>query len=73
MFAIINGLPYLIHDGKAIPVSIKANGDFTYDTSKATDTDVKGVYTVTEVLAKCGAVSSIKEAKKTTKQDTVKK
>jgi len=58
-FAIIKGLPYLIHKGKAIPVSIKANGDFAYDEKQAKKTKEVGRYSVREILAKCDKLSSL--------------
>ncbi|MGL5514969.1 MAG: hypothetical protein ACRDBM_17280 [Sporomusa sp.] len=67
MFGIIDGLPYLIHEGKAIPVEIKANGDYSHDETKAVKTDVKGVYSVREIIAKCETLSSLSKAKKKTK------
>jgi len=67
MFAIIDGLPYLIHNGMAIPVEIKENGDYSYDVKKAAESDAKGVYTVREILAKCDKLSSVPKAKATKK------
>lgn len=67
-FAIENGMPYLISNGKAYPVDIK-DGVVTYDTKTASMTNSEGGYSLDEVVAKCGKnVSSIK---KTTKKSEV--
>jgi len=63
MFGIIKGLPYLIHKGMAIPVKIEHNGDYSYNAAKGKKTDVKGIYTAKEVLAKCEILSSLEEKK----------
>lgn len=58
-FAIENGLPYLISNGRAYPVEIK-NGSVRYDKENGTLANSRGVYTLEEVCAKCGKeVSSI--------------
>lgn len=60
MFAIIDGLPYLIHKGMAIPVNIKPNGDYKPEPSQAFSTEEIGRYTTREILAKCKNLSSVK-------------
>ena len=69
-FAIENGMPYLISNGRAYPVEIK-NGSVRYDKENATLTSLQGVYTLEEVCAKCGKeVSSIpKRRRKTTEEE----
>lgn len=63
-FAIENGMPYLISNGRAYPVEIK-NGSVRYDKENATLANLQGVYTLEEIWAKCGKeVSSIKKRKK---------
>ena len=63
-FAIENGMPYLISNGRAYPVEIK-NGSVRYDKENATLANSQGVYTLEEVCAKCGKeVSSIKKRRK---------
>lgn len=58
-FSIENGMPYLISNGRAYPVEIK-NGSVRYDKEDSTLANLKGVYTLEEVCAKCGKeVSSI--------------
>lgn len=57
-FEIKDGLPYLIADGRAIPVMIR-DGDVKYDVSQAVATELTGRYSLTEVMAKCGNCSSI--------------
>lgn len=58
-FAIENGLPYLISNGRAYPVEIK-NGSVRYDKENGILANSQGVYTLEEVCAKCGKeVSSI--------------
>lgn len=58
-FEIENGKPYLIIDGRAYPVKIKARS-VEYDPSAGTMTEAKGRYTLQEVISKCGEnVSSI--------------
>lgn len=64
MFAIIKGLPYLIHDGMAYPVSIKQNGDYSYSEQQAFKTDLKGTYAMFEILAKCKVLCSIRRSRK---------
>lgn len=69
-FAIENGLPYLISNGRAYPVEIK-DGRVRYDKENATLANSPGVYTLEEVCAKCGKeVSSIpKRRRKTTEEE----
>ena len=68
-FAIDNGKPYLIQEGRAIPVSIKDN-DVTTDKGNAVPTELKGRYTLKEVKAKCGnEVSSIVAKKRKKKAE----
>lgn len=69
MFAIINGLPYLIHNGMAIPVEMKPNGDYKPEPSQAVKTDETGRYTEREIIAKCKTLSSVKP--KTTRKKGV--
>lgn len=64
MFSIINGLPYLIHDGMAIPVNMKPNGDYKPEPSQAVKTDEVGRYTYREIIAKCKKLNSVKTQKK---------
>lgn len=64
MFAIINGLPYLIHDGMAIPVNMKMNGDYKPEPSQAFKTEESGRYTYREIVAKCKKLNSIKAQRK---------
>ena len=69
-FAIENGMPYLISNGRAYPVEIK-NGSVRYDKENATLSNSQGVYTLEEVYAKCGKeVSSIpKRRRKSTEEE----
>ena len=68
-WAIIDGLPYLIHDGMAYPVTIKQNGDYDIAEDQAFPTDEQGRYLLLEIMAKCGPVSSIKRtARKSAKK-----
>lgn len=69
-FAIENGLPYLISNGRAYPVEIK-NRSVRYDIENATLANSQGIYTLDEVCAKCGKdVSSIpKKRRKTTEEE----
>ena len=68
-WAIIDGLPYLIHDGMAYPSAIKQNGDYDIAADQAFPTDEQGRYLLLEIMAKCGPVSSIKRtARKSTKK-----
>lgn len=61
LFAIKKGKPYLIHGGRAFPVSIK-DGTVTVDEDNAKPTTETGRYTLREVIAKLGGnVSSIKK------------
>lgn len=60
MFAIIEGLPYLIHEGMAIPVEMKPNGDYKPEPSQAFKTEETRRYTEREILAKCKTLSSVK-------------
>lgn len=60
-FAIENGLPYLISNGRAYPVEINGN-TVRYDDNLGTMTELQGCYTLTEIQAKLGDhVSSIKK------------
>ena len=59
-FAIVNGLPYLVSNGKMIPVEIK-DGTVKIDKENARATSLKGRYTLIEIVAKCGNTSSIKK------------
>lgn len=69
-WAIIDGLPYLIHDGMAYPAAIKQNGDYTIAPNQAFPTEERGRYLMLEIMAKCGPVSSVKKvARKTTKKE----
>lgn len=61
MFAIIDGLPYLIHGGKAYPVDIKDNGDYLVDKKQAFKTKESGRYMLFEIMAKCKNRCSIKK------------
>lgn len=63
MFAIIDGLPYLIHGGMAYPVDIKDNGDYVVG-SQAFETAEVGRYMIFEVMAKCKNRCSIKKTPK---------
>lgn len=68
-FAIMNGLPYLISNGRAIPVSIKA-GNVTFDDSQSSVTEERGRYALREVIAKCGDnISSIPKKPRAKKVD----
>ena len=69
-FAIENGMPYLISNGRAYPVEIK-NGCVRYDKENATLANSQGVYTLEVVCAKCcKEVSSIpKRRRKTTEEE----
>lgn len=69
-FAIENGLPYLISNGRAYPVEIKG-GNVKYDEGASVLTELKGIYTLEEIHAKCGKeVSSIKKRRtKTTEEE----
>lgn len=69
-FAIENGMPYLVSNGRAYPVEIK-NGSVRYDKENATLANSQGVYTLEEVCAKCGKeVSSIpKRSRKKTEEE----
>lgn len=70
-FAIIGGLPYLIHDGMAYPVEIKG-GAVTVDRSSPQKNDAIGRYTLGEIHAKCGqSVSSIVKKPKANKKGGV--
>ena len=62
-FEIIEGLPYIVISGNAYAVDL-SNGDVTIDKSAAVRTGIKGRYTLMEILAKCGRVSSIKRQEK---------
>ena len=62
-FDIIDGLPYIVISGNAYAVDL-SNGNVTIDKSAAVCTGIKGRYTLTEVLAKCWHVSSIKKQEK---------
>lgn len=64
MFAVINELPYLIHNGMAYPVNIKDNGDYELSESQAFETEETGRYMLFEVMAKCKNHCSIKKAAK---------
>ncbi len=60
-FALENGLPYLISNGRAYPVEIKGS-NVRYNKDASIMTDLKGIYTLEEIHAKCGKeVSSIKK------------
>lgn len=61
MFAIINGLPYLIHNGMAIPVNMKNNGSYKPEPSQAFKTEEFGRYTEREIIAKCKTLNSVKK------------
>ena len=64
LFAIINDKPYLIHDGKAYPVSIE-NGETVTVEKSGKKTKEIGRYTLREVVAKIGLnVSSVNPKKK---------
>lgn len=62
-FAIVNGLPYMVSNGRMFPVEIKG-GTVRIDKDNASMTDTKGRYTLQEVLAKCKNLCSIKKATK---------
>lgn len=64
-FAIVNGLPYMVSNGRMYPVEIKG-GTVKIDKENASMTDTKGTYTLQEVLAKCKTHCSI--IKKSTKK-----
>lgn len=68
-WAIINGLPYLIHDGMAYPVTIKQNGDYDIAADQAFPTEEQGRYLLFEIIAKCGPVSSIKKTARKAKKE----
>lgn len=60
-FAIENGLPYLISDGRAYPVEITGN-TVRYEENQGTMTELHGRYTLTEIQAKLGDhITSIKK------------
>lgn len=61
MFAIIDGLPYLIHEGMAIPVNMKDNGNYKPEPSQAFKTEESGRYTEREIIAKCKTLNSVKK------------
>lgn len=67
-FEIKDGLPYLIADGRAIPVGIR-DGDVKYDVSQAVATELTGRYSLAEVMAKCGNCSSIARRTKKKTED----
>lgn len=67
MFAIIEGMPYLVHSGIAYPVDIKENGDYVLDAEHAFETDEIGHYMLFEIMAKCHNRCSIPK-KNTRKQ-----
>lgn len=69
MFAIIDGLPYLIHDGMAVPIEMKSNGDYTPDITQAFQTEESGRYTYKEILAKCKNLKSIKPKTRKKKEE----
>ena len=62
-FAIIGGLPYMVSNGRMYPVEIK-EGTVRIDKDNASMTDMRGRYTLQEVLAKCKNLCSIKKATK---------
>lgn len=68
LFSIVNGLPYLISNGKAIPVSIN-DGSVSVDSGNAKPTKETGTYTLDEITRKLGKnVSSIPEKKRVKKE-----
>ena len=66
LYAIMEGMPYLISNGKGYPVSIKKD-ELVIDEQGVFDTEEIGRYSQAEVIAKLGECSSI-EPKKTTRK-----
>lgn len=62
-FAIVNDLPYMISNVRMYPVEIK-DGNVRIDKDNASMTDMKGTYTLPEIMAKCSNLSSIKKTAK---------
>lgn len=62
-FAIVNGLPYMVSNGRIYPVEIKG-GTVKIDKNSASATEAKGTYTLQEITAKCKNLCSIKKATK---------
>ncbi len=62
-FAIVDGLPYMVSNGRMFPVEIK-DGNVKIDKTNSSMTEVKGNYTLQEITAKCKNLSSIKKAQK---------
>lgn|GEM_PF-2166487 len=68
-FAIVDGLPYLISNGYAIPVEIK-DGSVRYDASQSSESEERGRYSLHEIIAKCGNdISSIPKKQRAKKVD----
>ena len=62
-YTIIDGLPYIVISGNAYAVDLSKNS-VRIDKSAVIQSGVRGRYTITEILAKCGAVSSIKRTRR---------
>lgn len=68
-FGIHSGKPYYVTSGKAFPIEINDGAVTVSD--KSANVECDGVYTLTEIIAKCGeCVSSmpIKRKKKTAQE-----
>nr|DAY85780.1 MAG TPA: hypothetical protein [Caudoviricetes sp.] len=63
-FTIIDGLPYMVSNGRLYPVDIK-DGKVTYSREQSSMTDSMGEYTLAEVMAKCTKLCSIKRKRQT--------
>lgn len=61
-FIIINGLPYMVANGRAFPVKIK-NGVVEYDETHSSLVNFEGQYTLQEIMAKCKNLCSIPKEK----------
>lgn len=60
-YTIIDGLPYLVSNGKLYPVKIEKNGEgytVTIDKENGTETTEKGRYSLNEIIAKCKVLDS---------------
>ena len=69
LFAIENGLPYYINNGRAYPVEISENS-VVIDQANGAMTNAIGRYSLQEVKAKLGnSVTSIKKTKKKKAED----
>lgn len=68
LFAIDGGMPYLISNGRAYPVTIE-DGVVTVDENTSSITELVGSYSLIEIVAKFGNVSSVPKKKRSKKEE----